>query len=259
MLPGADGIAVEKDRLHRVDDQQAGFDFLDVIEDPFQRGFADHQQIGRFDTQTLGAHFDLPLRFFAGDIEASDIFLAYRREGLQQQSRLADAGIAADENHRSLHQPAAQHPVKLADPRKHPALFCHVDIVNRRRFFFAAQTQLTARRCRFLEAFLGKGVPLAAIRAFAQPLGRLKPATLTGEDDFGFGHSNKFAVVALSVFSFSSRGRFWQCWHPCAHGSPARRRSPGATFHCWPVSVITVTVLRLYRVTIPNKAGCPSG
>jgi len=39
----------------------------------------------------------------------------------------------------------------------------------------------------------------------------------------------------------------------------ALRNSPGATFQCWPLSVITVTVFLLYRVIIPNTGGRPSG
>ena len=38
------------------------------------------------------------------------------RRRLQQQGRLADAGIAADQHRRGRHQPAAEHPVELGDP-----------------------------------------------------------------------------------------------------------------------------------------------
>ena len=39
----------------------------------------------------------------------------------------------------------------------------------------------------------------------------------------------------------------------------AGRRNVGATFQCWPCSVRTVTVLRLYLVMTPVSRGCPSG
>ena len=42
-------------------------------------------------------------------------------------------------------------------------------------------------------------------------------------------------------------------------GASAFLKRPGETFQCSPVSVMTVTVFRLYRVTIPVRSGRPSG
>ena len=47
MLPGADGIAEEKIVCTESITEQAGLDFLDVIENSLQRGFAEDEQIGR--------------------------------------------------------------------------------------------------------------------------------------------------------------------------------------------------------------------
>ena len=50
----------------------------------------------------------------------------------------------------------------------------------------------------------------------------------------------------------------------CAEGTPAfsgtnvLRRNTGATFHCCPLAVTTVTVLRLYFEIMPVITGCPS-
>ena len=135
-----------KNRLHRVDHQKAGLDFLDVLENALQRGFAQDQQIRRGDAQTLGAHLDLARRFLAGNVETGDTFFAYGGKGLQQQRRFADTRVAADQDHRAGHQPAAEDAVKLADAGKQAAFFRRVDGVDRRRIFFGAETELAARR-----------------------------------------------------------------------------------------------------------------
>ena len=62
--------------------------------------------------------------------------------------------------------------------------------MNRRRLVFRSQAQFPARRRRFLEAFLGEGVPLVAVGTFAEPFGRLKAAALASENGFSFGHGN---------------------------------------------------------------------
>ena len=169
-------------RLHGVDDQEAGFDFLHMFENSFQRGFAQDEQIGRVDAEPFGAHFYLPLGFLAGDVETGEPFLADRGDGLEQQRRLADAGIAADEDHRAGHQTAAEDAVELADARLHPALFGGVDVTDGGGIFFAAEAQLAAGRGSFFKMLLGEGVPLIAVGTFAEPLGRLVAATLAGVD-----------------------------------------------------------------------------
>ena len=147
-------------------------------------------KLGACDAETFGAHFDLPRRFFAGDVEAGESFLAHRGERLKQQCRFADAGVAADQDHRAGHQAAAEHAIELADTGKHPAFFARIDLMNRRRVFFVPEAQFAARRRRFLEALFGEGVPLIAVGTFAEPFGRLKAAALASEDGFSFGHGS---------------------------------------------------------------------
>ena len=111
-----------ENRLHRVDHEQAGFDFFDMIENALERSLAQDEQIGRLDAEPLGAHFDLPRRFFAGHVETREPCLAHGGKRLQQQGRFADAGVAADEDHRAGHEAAAEDAVELADARRAPGL-----------------------------------------------------------------------------------------------------------------------------------------
>ena len=43
-----------------------------------------------------------------------------------------------------------------------------------------------------------------------------------------------------------------------AEGADLRKKT-GATFHCWPFSVMTVTDFLLYLAMMPVNNGCPSG
>ena len=96
-----------------------------------------------------------------------------RRRHLQQQGRLADAGIAADQERRARHQPAAADPVELVDAA----------LVARRLRRRAGQAGELERRPSAAGApapppagpgaargFLDDGVPLAAALAAAAPL-----------------------------------------------------------------------------------------
>ena len=72
------------------------------------------------DAEPLGAQADLVDRLLAGDIGGARLAAAAVRRGdrgggLQQQGRFADAGIAADQDRRARHQPAAADAVELGD------------------------------------------------------------------------------------------------------------------------------------------------
>ena len=122
-----------------IDHHQPRLDFFDVIENAFQRSFAQHKQVRRFDTEPFGTHLNLPLGFFAGNVETSEVFPAYRGNRLEQKRRLADARIAADKDHRPGYQAAAEHAIEFADARENTAFLGGIDFVDRRRIFFRSQ------------------------------------------------------------------------------------------------------------------------
>ena len=65
--------------------------------------------------EPLGAEPDLGDRLLARDVDDRLAGLRERAGGLQEQRRLADARIAADEERRAAHEAAAGDPVELGD------------------------------------------------------------------------------------------------------------------------------------------------
>ncbi len=98
--------------LDRVDDGDIRLFGLDHRLDFRESGFRQHLHMFSFDIEPLRAQRDLLRRFLARHIDD----LASGADGgqrLQQQRRLADARITADQDHRARHQPAAEHTVEL--------------------------------------------------------------------------------------------------------------------------------------------------
>ena len=116
MLPGADWNLQREDRLDRVDDDEArasaARSLRGCARDRFPRGC----RAARCSTpEPLAARFDLVLGFLARAVEHRAERLREVRRRLQQQRRLADAWLAADEHERSGHDAAAEHAIELAD------------------------------------------------------------------------------------------------------------------------------------------------
>ena len=97
-----DGIGNENIRLY----------LADGAENFSHTGFRQNQQLFTVHVQPLRPHFQLPLTFFAGDIQYS-MFLANMTADLQQQCGFADTRCTAHQNQRTLDGSAAQNPVQL--------------------------------------------------------------------------------------------------------------------------------------------------
>ena len=67
------------------------------------------------EAQPLGPQPHLRHRLFAGDVDDAVALAGERGAGLDQQRRLADAGIAAEQDHRAAHEAAAGDPVEFGD------------------------------------------------------------------------------------------------------------------------------------------------
>ena len=99
------------ERLHRIDHADLGALALERLANNLQLGLGqDLDPAGA--TQPLGAKLDLRRRLLARDEQAAAT-LSDRLERTQKQSRLADAGLAADEHERGRHQSAAENAVEL--------------------------------------------------------------------------------------------------------------------------------------------------
>src|SRR5207302_7491521 len=79
-------------------------------------------------SEPLRAQLDLPRGFFPGDVQ--DAQAVECRGKLHHERRLADAGVAAEENDRTLDDAAPEYPVKLRQPRNDSVIPGDVDILQ---------------------------------------------------------------------------------------------------------------------------------
>ena len=151
---------------------------------------------------------DLGDRLLAGNIDDRPAGIGERAGDLKQQRRLADAGIAADEQRRAAHEAAAGDPVELGDARLHArGLVAAAGKQGERHR--AALAELAGRRAggnAAAGAFRDQRVPLAAGVALALPAGGNVAATLADEGDFraggeGSGHAESLRINVRHMFS----------------------------------------------------------
>ncbi len=122
-LPDAAGRRLELEREHRldrVDDHERRPEPGDLFEDPLEAGLGEDVERRALDAEALAARLDLVLGFFARAVEHRPDGLREVRRRLQQQRRLADARLAADQHERSRHDAAAEHAIELADAGRQP-------------------------------------------------------------------------------------------------------------------------------------------
>ena len=132
------------------------------------------------------------LGFLAGAVEHRPRGTRHVGGGLQQQRRFTDAGLAAEQDHRSRHDAAAQHAIELVDRRRQPRMLRELDVGIQPRAGRGTGARIAMRCRRPLtagRALLDDRAPCATLEAAPQPFGRLRAALLTDEDGFGrFGH-----------------------------------------------------------------------
>jgi hypothetical protein len=183
---GCRGQRIRIQRLDRVDHRDLGLLGLERRRDALELDLREEPDVSRVDTEPLRAQRGLLRRLLAGDV---DRFArrAHPRERLEQQRRLADAGIAADQHHLPGDEPAAERAVELRHASRHADGFPGRDTRERRQrggFRDAAEAVLGGPLGRGLE----QRVPGAAVRALPLPL-RGCPAALAADvDGFCLGH-----------------------------------------------------------------------
>ena len=163
--------------LDGIDDHQIEGLTLQRRHDLAQRRGRGQRHIGLGQTHAAGARADLFDRLLTRQI--GDLGPLQRRAAadLEQQGRLADAGVPADQQGRAGHQPTTADTVELADPS---------DQAGRFRAFRLQILELDAARAlggRGLEGsrrrttdLFGQTVPLATGRALTGPFGMDGPA-----------------------------------------------------------------------------------
>ncbi|MCY1489455.1 hypothetical protein D9M68_231800 [compost metagenome] len=177
-----------EDGLDRVDDHDLGILSPRGGDDRLDAGLGHHLQLVFRQAQATGAHGHLLLGFLAGDVERRKA-LGDVAQGLQQDGRLADPRVAADQHHRAVHQTAAEHPVELHRSRGEARHLLDADLGQ--GFHLRLRPRpATARvgRARARVEGLHQGVPGPAIRALSGPLGKGRAALRAAVDALGLGH-----------------------------------------------------------------------
>ncbi len=172
-----------EDGLDRVDDEEVGLEVAHALADDLEGGLGEQVEIVGRHPEAGGAQFDLAQRLFGGHVKGAAP-CGQARDGLQQQRRLADAGVAADQRKGAGNQAAAEHPVELADAAAVAVLFGRCHLGQPLRAGPAGGIRRAALARLGDEGLLGEGVPLVAVGAFAEPLGALVAALLTGKNRF---------------------------------------------------------------------------
>ncbi len=113
--PGAEFDVVDPEGLDRVDDGEGRALGLEGGQDVAKVRFGGELQRGLFESEAGGAEADLGGGLLARDVDGGGAAAGEGGGGLEEEGRLADAGIAADEDRRSRHEAAAERAVELGD------------------------------------------------------------------------------------------------------------------------------------------------
>ena len=140
------------------------------------------------DAETIATRLDLMLGLFARRVEHGADRLREVRGGLQQQRRLADARLAAEEHERSGHDAAAEHAIEFADAGRRcdrPSTLQSPRTASRRASAIPASRSdapCGAAPAAFERSLFDERVPRAAIGARPCHFGACDAALLADED-----------------------------------------------------------------------------
>ena len=141
------------------------------------------------------------------------------RQGHQQQRRLADAGLAADEHERGRDEPAAEHAVELGDAGRDPLGLLGLDVDEAEQGPRARGAPRRGVRPRLLD----ERPELAAAGAAAEPAARRVSALGAGEEGRGgLGHETSVGAAAdvLVCRERADTGRTVRPFPACPGDSP---------------------------------------
>ena len=117
-LPDAAGRRLEfqrEDGLDRIDDDEGGTQPRNLFEDALEAGLRQDVERRAFDAEALAPRLDLMLRFLARAVQHRPGGLREVRGGLQQQRRLPDARLAADQHQRPGDDAASKYAIEFSD------------------------------------------------------------------------------------------------------------------------------------------------
>ena len=201
-MPGAESIKsvhmvwieVDDDQTRRLALRQRRHDVLD-------RGFGGKLDRRVARPEPFGAQPHLRHRLLAGNVDGAVAGARQRRRGLDQQRRLADAGVAGHQQHRAADEAAAGDAVEFGQARRQARGL--MGLADQR---FEREAAALARRPAGTGraggdagavALLDQGVPLAAGLALALPAGGGRTAVLADKGKVAAGHCTFFANPAV--------------------------------------------------------------
>ena len=177
--------------LDRIDHHHFRLQVGQGAEDFFQLDLGLQFEFLGIDDETLGAQGDLRAGLFTTDIQHA-LVVRHVGQRLQQQGRLADAGIAADQHDAAGHHAAAQHAVEFFDARAEAGHVDGIDIVKRQHGRRLRQRHVLRVRIAVVAARFGQGfhhgVPLVARGALPHPFITDGAAIAAGIDGLDFCH-----------------------------------------------------------------------
>ena len=175
-----------------------------------------HDQEQRFlaDAEPLGSHPYLRRGLLGRGIEDLAFLRREATRRLKEEGGLADPGLSSEQHDRARHEAAPEHPVEAWHPRPGAGL-AHWRADGR-----GSGQRLLGGNRRLPTDFLHVAVPLAALGAPAEPLGRRRSAGLTGKDGGDAGRHSIYGFIGMlpSRYLMSSS----------LHRSPAPKKSESA-------------------------------
>jgi len=188
------GQALGPQGLHRIGHDQPRPRPGGMLQDRLDAGLGQRVDPIQWQFQPVRTAGHLRQRLLAGDVQHRQ-FGRHLRHCLQQQGRLADARVTADQHHRALDQATAEHTVELADAGADPAVLGLLHVLQRgdlRRIDLARPTRPARRRRlgrrRALQHDFRQRVPGVALGALALPLAEFGAAFIADVGGAGFGH-----------------------------------------------------------------------
>ncbi len=175
-----------EDRLNRVHDDERRLDAGDLLEYALEARLRQQVQRRAADAKPLATRFDLMLRLFAGAVQHRADRPRHVGRRLQQQRRLADARLAAQQHQRTRDDAAAQHAVEFVDGGGEPRVLLDLDIRVQPGDSGRPGGRIPMSAGRSPTVLGGplfdERVPGAAVGAATEPLRRLRTALLADED-----------------------------------------------------------------------------
>ncbi len=179
-----------EDGLDRVDHHHLGLFLTRGGDDRLDAGLGHHLQLVLWQVQAPRAHGHLLLRLLAGNVQRRET-LSDIAQGLQQDGRLADAGVAADQHHRTIDQATTEYPVELAGGGRETRNFLDADLGQGLDIGLVPGPTGAPTGRGALDHGFHQGVPGAALTTLPRPLGKGGAALGAAVHAFCLGHCDR--------------------------------------------------------------------